>query len=597
MKHVLLFPCILSCILLGAMGAAAQTQYSHGDPTPDEQYMLELINRARANPAEEGVRVIDTDDADVQSSYQYWNINKSATKAAFASYAAKPPLAFHADCIAAARRHTKDMVDNNFQGHNGTDGSDPFTRMNQAGFTGWTYAGENVGAYSSSVWFGHCGLIVDWGTQNQIDLGHRTNILNIKDYTYTECGIAITQTSGGLQSGTVGPYVITQDFGLRPGKQYIVGVVYSDKNNNKFYDPGEGLAGVRVQPASGSTFYAITSTSGGYAIPYTGSGTIAVNATGGPLGSPMSMNINAGSGNVKADFVVAPQPPAVATLLAPSNSATKVARPVTPKWAKALNADTYLVQMSTTAGFTKATTVEFTVPDTSYLATDVACNTKYYWHVKARNGAGDAAWSATWSFTTLQDLPAVLTGVSPKGAVAADLGSNIEFKWKSTLASTPVYHYRIATAADFKTIIAQDSTLLDTTVAFQITIPSSTLYWSVRARNDCGWGPWTTATAVTLTVTDVAEEGSMVAGLMVTPNPVSTGSVVRISAERAMHGTLRCTDVSGRVLFEQTMDVQEGTTSLSAGSIAGMNTLQSGMYLLSFTSDRSTITTTMSVLR
>jgi len=579
------------------MSVAAQTQYSHGDPTPDEQYMLELINRARANPTEEGVRVMDTDDADVQSSYQYWNINKSQTKTAFASYAAKPPLAFHADCIAAARRHTKDMADNNFQGHDGTDGSDPFTRMNAAGFTGWTYAGENVAAYSSSVWFGHCGLIVDWGTQNQIDLGHRTNILNIKNYTYTEIGIGISKTSGGLQSGTVGPYVITQDFGLRPGKQYIVGVVYSDKNNNKFYDQGEGLAGVRVQPASGSTFYAITSTSGGYAIPYTGSGMITVNATGGALGAPMAMNVSGTGGNVKADFVVAPQPPVTATLLSPSNAATKVARPVTMKWATALNAESYLLQVSTTAGFTIATTVELALTDTSVVSNALNCNTKYYWRLRARNGAGDASWSPTWSFTTLQDLPVVITGLSPKGGVTADLGSTINIKWKSSVVVSPTYHYRIATTADLKTIVAEDSTRTDTTVAFQITMGSSLLYWTVRAKNDCGWGMWSPTTTVALNVTDVVEEGGVVAGIDVAPNPVTSSSVIRIASPTAVSGTLRCVDVSGRVLFEQLLLVHEGMNTIASGSLNGFAQLESGTYVFAFTAHDRTYTTMMLVLR
>jgi len=36
---------------------AANTLYSHGDPTPQEQLMLELVNRARANPAAEAARL------------------------------------------------------------------------------------------------------------------------------------------------------------------------------------------------------------------------------------------------------------------------------------------------------------------------------------------------------------------------------------------------------------------------------------------------------------------------------------------------------------------------------------------------------------
>ena len=35
---------------------------------------------------------------------------------------------------------------------------------------GWTAAGENVGAYLKSLWYGHAGFNVDWGEQNQIDV-------------------------------------------------------------------------------------------------------------------------------------------------------------------------------------------------------------------------------------------------------------------------------------------------------------------------------------------------------------------------------------------------------------------------------------------
>lgn len=588
----------LLCAVLCASSMSAQTLYSHGDPTPDEQYMLELINRARANPAAEGVRVIDTEDADVQDSYTYWHIDKTATKAAFATYAAKPPLAFNKDCIAAARRHTKDMVDNNFQGHDGTDGSDPFKRMNEAGFTGWTYAGENVAAYSSSVWFGHCGLIVDWGTENQVQLGHRTNILNISNYTYTECGIAITTTSGGLQSGSVGPYVITQDFGLRPGQQFIVGVVYADKNNNKFYDQGEGLAGVRIQPSSGSTYYAVSSTSGGYAIPYTGSGTIAVVASGGSLGAPMTVNVQGGSGNVKADFIVAPQPPASATLLSPSNAATKVARPVQLKWKSAANADSYMLQISTTSGFVKATTVDVAVTDTSHTVADLACNTKYWWRVKALNGAGESSYTTPWTLTTAQDIPAIITGLKPTGAVTADLGSRVNMKWKASATASAVYHYRIASTADLKSVIAEDSTLTDTTFKYTIDGTSGTFYWAVRAKNDCGWGPWSTTTTVNLTVTDVAEEGGAVAGLSVAPNPITSATTIRIASTDMSGGLLRCTDVSGRVLGElRLMPTTSESVSLPLTDLVGADGLGTGAYMITYITASRTTTRVVHVIR
>ena len=40
-----------------AVSAPTATLYSHGNPTAEEQYILELVNRARANPAEEGLRL------------------------------------------------------------------------------------------------------------------------------------------------------------------------------------------------------------------------------------------------------------------------------------------------------------------------------------------------------------------------------------------------------------------------------------------------------------------------------------------------------------------------------------------------------------
>ena len=43
-------------------------------------------------------------------------------------------------------------------------------------------------------------------------------------------------------------------------------MVYQDTNGNGFYDPGEGIGGIRVD-VTGATFFAVTSSSGGYSVP------------------------------------------------------------------------------------------------------------------------------------------------------------------------------------------------------------------------------------------------------------------------------------------------------------------------------------------
>ena len=84
---------------------------------------------------------------------------------------------------------------------------------------------------------------------------------------------------------------------------FITGVAYQDNNSNGVYDPGEGIGGVTVTPNNGN-WYAVTSTSGGYAIPvHANSGTYTLTATGGPFHGA-TMTVTVGSDNVKADWVL-----------------------------------------------------------------------------------------------------------------------------------------------------------------------------------------------------------------------------------------------------------------------------------------------------
>jgi uncharacterized protein YkwD len=278
---------------------AETTAYSHGDPTPQEQYMLELVNRARANPTAEGVRLRYTTDADILGAYSYFNVDLAAMAAAFAGYPVRPPLAFNADLIAAARAHSQDMASNDFQGHTGSDGATLVTRIASAGYTGWNALAENVYAYAKHVFYGHAGFNVDWGVPS---LGHRQNIMNFStsDPVYAEIGIGIVAESSSATG--VGPLVVTEDFGRRVGQFFVVGVVYADTDGDSFYDVGEGLSGIVVSTTQGN--YAYTSSSGGYAIPLAStSGSITVRAEGAALGAPQERTVALAGTNVKVDFV------------------------------------------------------------------------------------------------------------------------------------------------------------------------------------------------------------------------------------------------------------------------------------------------------
>ena len=248
---------VASGLLAVSSALAGQVQYSHGDPTPLEQQALELINRARSNPTQEGV-ILDSVNT-------WYSVDARTRKPAFftnlraqlAAFPVVPPLAFHPKLIAAARAHSQDMVARNYFAHVNPEGMDPTARGAAQGYD--VGVGENIDGGGASVladiFQSHFGFMVEYDNVDTTHLyGHRENILS---GSYTEIGVGV---AGSRQGGR-----ITQDFG-GPARTYILGVAYNDANSNGSYDAGEGIAGITVTPGTGNWF-AITSTSGGFAIP------------------------------------------------------------------------------------------------------------------------------------------------------------------------------------------------------------------------------------------------------------------------------------------------------------------------------------------
>ena len=242
---------------LASSAIAQQTQYSHGDPTALEQQELELINRARNNPTQEGV---------ILDSVNTWYSNDArARKPAFfpnlrsgmAAFPAVPPLAFNAKLIQAARGHSQDMIARNFFAHVNPSGQDPTARGAAQGYD--VGVGENIdgggAATVADIMESHFGFMVEYDNIDTAhQYGHRENILSA---SYTEVGVGV---AGARQGGK-----ITHDFG-GPARTYILGVAYNDANGSAAFDAGEGAAGITVRPDTGNWF-AVTSTSGGFAIP------------------------------------------------------------------------------------------------------------------------------------------------------------------------------------------------------------------------------------------------------------------------------------------------------------------------------------------
>src|SRR3981081_3419434 len=107
-----------------------------GGPTANVQYMLELVNEARTNPAEMANRVTSSTNSDVVATVNYYGVDLNSVKNQTSSSASRPPLAWNDQLAAAATYHSEDMANTGVQTHVGSDGSTLDPRLNAVGFTG-----------------------------------------------------------------------------------------------------------------------------------------------------------------------------------------------------------------------------------------------------------------------------------------------------------------------------------------------------------------------------------------------------------------------------------------------------------------------------
>jgi uncharacterized protein YkwD len=314
----------------GFSSAVAQTEYSIGDPSPEQQAMLELINRARANGEAEAARL------GLPGGLQEGppGLNGEVTQITNTVQ----PLSWSPLLLNAAQTHADRLNadDQYFSGQSphtwgGTTAAERITNAGYPMNQGPDYFGakttpsgffpgpENVAtALSAGPYIGlklvhtllaaHNALFVDPGIPGR---GHR--LATMCDF-WREIGIGISTGTDFGQGNRWDSIYLVQNFGSQTkgttfAVPFITGVVYDDKNGNGLYTPHEGVGGVRVD-VSGSNYFAISASAGGYSVPVPGDGTYTVTFSGGGQPTRQQAVTVTNLLNVKVDFVVSSAPPA-----------------------------------------------------------------------------------------------------------------------------------------------------------------------------------------------------------------------------------------------------------------------------------------------
>ena len=246
------------------------------DPTADQQYWLELINRMRRDPQGELARLVHfsspgvwattkSDDPTVQFALDYYNTSASALQTQWNGLTAAPALAWNSQLSNSAISYSNLMVQTQQQSHT-LDGLSLANRIQSGGYTNqFLEVGESLFAATENVFHGHSAFAIDWGDSdsnpnNGFGTGIQTPALHrevMMSPAFKELGIGFQSISIPPGNGQApGPLVVTQHFASQyryTGTEYvsdpiITGVVHSDDIlADAFYTPGEGIANAMIQ--------------------------------------------------------------------------------------------------------------------------------------------------------------------------------------------------------------------------------------------------------------------------------------------------------------------------------------------------------------
>lgn len=254
-------------------------------PTAQEVLVVELVNRARANPGAEAARL-------------GIGLNDGITGTQITD-TPKQPLAHNLLLIESARLHSQWMLDEDIFSHTGINNSTPHERMQAVGYTftgSWT-SGENIawgGTTASSI------SLTSYAVSQHEGLfkspGHRVNILN---GNFRELGVGQLQGYFMQDGRNYLSSMLTQNFARSGSNYFLTGVIYEDKNSNEFYDVGEGLSGISI--TTNNKTYPVYTT-GAYSIPLS-NGNYELNITGDALGAPVYYSVQVSNQNRKLDVI------------------------------------------------------------------------------------------------------------------------------------------------------------------------------------------------------------------------------------------------------------------------------------------------------
>lgn len=172
----------------------------------------------------------------------------------------------------------------------------------------------------------------------------------------------------------------------------------------------------------------------------------------------------------------------------PAQDATALPLPLTLRWAAAVGADRYEIQVATDPIFLSLVVSGGTQEgrERTLSRTELQPGLRYHWRVRSLRGTTVSEWSAARSFTTAMQAPVAATPENGARRVALPL----TLTWSAVSGATQ-YDVQVATSTSFFPVVASRSTDTNTLTLDASALAPGTFYvWRVRARNETETTAW-----------------------------------------------------------------------------------------------------------
>ena len=164
-------------------------------PSDQQQYVLQLINEARTNPAAAAQQISNDMTPQVMNTLNYYGTNLQSALKTISSATPQPPVAWNSNLANAAQGQSQYMAEQpDPVAHRRRAARSPQDRMTAAGYTNITSSAENAYAYATSAEEAMQAFLIDWGVPSD---GHRINIQQpgvAQQNAFTDAGVGIVST-------------------------------------------------------------------------------------------------------------------------------------------------------------------------------------------------------------------------------------------------------------------------------------------------------------------------------------------------------------------------------------------------------------------